>query len=157
MFVEPKGENMGTGTTFKNLVDQLIEKDAKYDNEWRLFVEYLEKNSLLDKCFDLSVDDINKYFDSLVGIRIGASSALNAHIAALSSLFQYLMKENYNFRGLHGYINMTTFRTMYLEKLDIGTKKAIIPMDLLKKLLDKMDKYFIERDKKYPMISSFIC
>lgn len=148
MFVKPKGENMGTGTTFKNLVDQLIEKDAKYDNEWRLFVEYLEKNSLLDKCFDLSVDDINKYFDSLVGIRIGASSALNAHIAALSSLFQYLMKENYNFRGLHGYINMTTFRTMYLEKLDIGTKKAIIPMDLLKKLLDKMDKYFIERDKK---------
>lgn len=33
MFVRPKGENMSTGTTVKNLVDQLIEKDAKYDNK----------------------------------------------------------------------------------------------------------------------------
>lgn len=100
-------------------------KGKRLDYIGRLFVEYLDKNNLLDKCFDLSVDDINKYFDSLIGIRIGASSALNAHIAALSSLFQYLMKENYNFRDLHGYINMTTFRTMYLEKLDIGTKKQL--------------------------------
>ena len=139
---------MNTGNTFKRLVKQLIEEDPKYDNELNAFVEYLEKNNLLDKCFDLSINDINQYFDSLVGVRIGAPSALNAHIAALSSLFQYLMKANYNFRDLHGYINMSTFRTTYLDKLDTGSKKAVIPMNLLKKLLDKMDNYFIERDKK---------
>ena len=139
---------MNTGITFKRLVKQLIEEDSKYDNELNAFVEYLEQNNLLDKCFDLSISDINQYFDSLVGVRIGAPSALNAHIAALSSLFQYLMKANYNFRDLHGYINMSSFRTTYLDKLDTGSKKATIPIDLLKKLLNRMDKYFMERDKK---------
>lgn len=144
-----KGNFMNTGNTFKRLVKQLIKEDDKYDNELNAFVEYLEQNDLLDKCFDLSISDINRYFDSLVGVRIGAPSALNAHIAALSSLFQYLMmKENYNFRELHGYINMASFRTTYLEKIDTGSKKAIIPMDLLQKLLCKMDEYFNERDKK---------
>lgn len=112
---------MNTGKTFKRLVKQLIKEDDKYDNELNAFVEYLEQNDLLDKCFDLSISDINRYFDALVGVRIGAPSALNAHIAALSSLFQYLMmKEKYNFRELHGYINMASFRTTYLEKIDTG-------------------------------------
>lgn len=84
---------MNTGNTFKRLVKQLIEEDSKYDNELNAFVEYLEKNNLLNKCFDLSIYDINQYFDSLVGIRIGAASVLNVYIAALSSLFQYLISE----------------------------------------------------------------
>lgn len=79
---------MNTGNTFERLVKQLIEEDPKYDNELNAFVECLKNNNLLDKCFHLSINDINQYFDSLVGIRIGAPSALNAHIAALSSLFQ---------------------------------------------------------------------
>jgi len=140
---------MNTGDTFKRLVKQLIDEDPKYDNELNAFVEYLEKSNLLDKCFDLSTNDIDQYFDSLVGTRMGASSALNAHIAALSSLFQYLMvEEKYNFRELHGYINMANFRNTYLERLDIGSKKAIIPKKLLRKLLCEMDIYFSERDKR---------
>lgn len=138
---------MNTGNTFKRLVKQLIEEDSKYDNELNAFVEYLEKNNLLNKCFDLSIYDINQYFDSLVGIRIGAASVLNVHIAALSSLFQYLMKEEYNFRALHGYINMPSFRQKYLKILDSGSKKMTIPMNLLKKLLNKMDIFF-EDEKK---------
>ena len=59
---------MNTGKTFKRLVKQLIKEDDKYDNELNAFVEYLEQNDLLDKCFDLSISDITDILMLLLGL-----------------------------------------------------------------------------------------
>lgn len=137
-----------TGKEFRRLVEEMLDIDSQYDNELNAFVEYLIKQDLLDKCFDLSLRDVDKYFDSLIGTRMGVPSTLNAHIAALSNLFEYLIKKNYNFRHLLGYINTDKFRTEYIEKLEAGSQKKIIPMDILKELLYRMDLYFQEKNGK---------
>lgn len=139
---------MSNGENFKRLVSDLIKSDAKYANELNIFVSYLENNNMLDNCFDLSPRDIDKYFDSLINIKIGSPGALNVHIAALSSLFEYLMKEKFPFRDLNGHIGRTTFRNEYLKKIDAGSKKKIIPMDILKDVLNKMDVYFAQNTGK---------
>lgn len=136
---------MNNGENFKNLVNNLIKRDSKYDNELNIFVNYLNKQGLLDHCFDLTTRNIDKYFDSLINVKIGSPSALNVHIAALSSLFEYLTnEEKFNFRALNGHINSSGFRNKYLEILDTGSPKMIIPTDILNDILYKMDIYLNE-------------
>lgn len=96
-------------------------------------------NGLIDNCFDLSTRDMDKYFESLINVKIGSPSALNAHIAALTSLFEYLIDEKFDFRSLHGYINMNNFRNKYLRKIDAGSKKEIIPKNILIDVLNRID------------------
>lgn len=62
-------------------------------------------------------------FDSLVGIKMGVSSTLNAYIAALSCLFEYLMREKYNFRDLLGYIGSAEFRKNIWINLKMDHRK----------------------------------
>lgn len=99
---------------------------------------------MLEKCFDLSTRDIDMYFETLINVKIGSPGALNVHIAALSSLFEYLMNQNFDFRSLHGYINTNEFRNKYLTKIDAGSKKGVIPNDILVSVLNKIDKYYQE-------------
>ena len=129
---------------FKELVNKLNNIDRKYDNELNVFVNYLVSNDLIDRCFDLTPYDMDKYFESLINVKIGSSSSLNRHIAALSALFEYLYSEKLGFRSLHGYINMNDFRNKYLVKLDAGSKKEIIPKDILIDVLNKIDTYYQE-------------
>ena len=129
---------------FKELVNKLNNIDHKYDNELNIFVNYLVSNGLIDRCFDLTPYDMDKYFESLINVKIGSSSSLNRHIAALSALFEYLYSEKLGFRSLHGYINMNDFRNKYLVKLDAGSKKEIIPKDILIDVLNKIDTYYKE-------------
>lgn len=56
---------------------------------------------------------------------MGVSSTLNAYIAALSCLFEYLMREKYNFRDLLGYIGSAEFRKKYLDKLENESQKKL--------------------------------
>ena len=91
---------METGKEFTRLLNNLLRENQQYDTELKNFLDYLKQRDLLNKCFDLSLYDIDQFFDSLVGIKMGVSSTLNAYIAALSCLFEYLMREKYNFRDL---------------------------------------------------------
>lgn len=139
------------------LLNNLLRENQQYDTELKNFLDYLKQRDLLNKCFDLSLYDIDQFFDSLVGIKMGVSSTLNAYIAALSCLFEYLMREKYNFRDLLGYIGSAEFRKKYLDKLENGSQKKIIPMDILQKLLYKMDYYFSKdhgksQDKIYHLL-----
>ena len=148
---------METGKEFTRLLNNLLRENQQYDTELKNFLDYLKQRNLLNKCFDLSLYDIDQFFDSLVGIKMGVSSTLNAYIAALSCLFEYLMREKYNFRDLLGYIGSAEFRKKYLDKLENGSQKKIIPMDILQKLLYKMDYYFSKdhgksQDKIYHLL-----
>lgn len=116
-----------------------------YDNQLKILVKYLDEHELLEKCFDLSTRDIDMYFETLINVKIGSPGALNVHIAALSSLFEYLMNQNFDFRSLHGYINTNEFRNKYLTKIDAGSKKEVIPNDILVNVLNKIDKYYQEK------------
>ena len=82
---------MDTGKEFTRLLNNLLRENQQYDTELKNFLDYLKQRDLLNKCFDLSLYDIDQFFDSLVGIKMGVSSTLNAYIAALSCLFEYLM------------------------------------------------------------------
>ena len=97
----------------------------QYDTELKNFLDYLKQRNLLNKCFDLSLYDIDQFFDSLVGIKMGVSSTLNAYIAALSCLFEYLMREKYNFRDLLGYIGSAEFRKNIWINLKMGHRKKL--------------------------------
>lgn len=134
---------MSNGENFKMLVNNLIQKDAKYDNELNVFVNYLQKHNILDNCFDLTTRDIDKYFDSLINVKIGTPSALNTHIAALSGLFEYLISEKFNFRALNGHINSISFKNKYLERLDSGSTKMVIPTDILVDILYRTDEFLL--------------
>lgn len=101
---------METGKEFTRLLNNLLRENQQYDTELKNFLDYLKQRDLLNKCFDLSLYDIDQFFDSLVGIKMGVSSTLNAYIAALSCLFEYLCREKYNFRDLLGYIGSAEFR-----------------------------------------------
>ncbi|RHO87127.1 hypothetical protein DW049_08955 [Ruminococcus sp. AF41-9] len=139
---------METGREFIRLLNKLLSEEPKYDNELKTFLHYLERENLLDKCFDLSLRDIDEFFDSLIGIKMGVLSTLNMYIAALTSLFEYLLRENHNFRALLGYIGSATFKEKYINKLGNGSQKKVIPMDILQKLLSKMEDYFSQENKK---------
>ena len=80
---------METGKEFTRLLNNLLRENQQYDTELKNFLDYLKQRDLLNKCFDLSLYDIDQFFDSLVGIKMGVSSTLNAYIAALSCLFLY--------------------------------------------------------------------
>lgn len=116
---------METGKEFTRLLNNLLRENQQYDTELKNFLDYLKQRDLLNKCFDLSLYDIDQFFDSLVGIKMGVSSTLNAYIAALSCLFEYLMREKYNFRDLLGYIGSAEFRKKYLDKLENGSQKKL--------------------------------
>lgn len=75
---------METGKEFTRLLNNLLRENQQYDTELKNFLDYLKQRDLLNKCFDLSLYDIDQFFDSLVGIKMGVSSTLNAYIAALS-------------------------------------------------------------------------
>ncbi|MBE5984906.1 MAG: hypothetical protein E7248_16620 [Paenibacillaceae bacterium] len=132
---------MGNGENFKILIENLIEKDNKYENALRTFLNYLIENELSDYCFDLSLRDIDKYFESLIKVKIDSPSTLNSHIAGLTSLFVYLMENYFNFRELHAYINTPQFKNKILEKIDTGSKKSVIPINLLTDVLCKIENY----------------
>lgn len=133
---------MKNGEHFIELVNNLLAEDSKYDNELNIFVKYLENNDLIDNCFDLSIRDMDNYFESLINVKFGSTSALNTHIAALTALFEYLMNKRFDFRALHSYINRNDFRIKYMEKLDTGSKKEIIPKHILIDTLNKIDIYY---------------
>ncbi len=144
---------MENGENFRRLIENLIEKDNKYENALRTFLNYLIENGLSDYCFDLSLRDIDKYFESLIKVKIDSPSTLNSHIAGLTSLFVYLMENYFNFRELHAYINTPQFKNKILEKIDTGSKKSVIPINLLTDVLSKIEKYLegdltSQKDKK---------
>lgn len=139
---------METGREFVRLLNKMLSEDPQYDNELNTFLQYLKRENLLDKCFDLSLHDIDEFFDSLIGVKMGVLSTLHIYIAALSSFFEYLLKENHNFRNLLGYIGSAKFKEKYINKLEEGSQKKIIPIDILQKLLGKMDCYFSQQNKK---------
>lgn len=116
---------METGKEFTRLLNNLLRENQQYDTELKNFLDYLKQRDLLNKCFDLSLYDIDQFFDSLVGIKMGVSSTLNAYIAALSCLFEYLMREKYNFRDLLGYIGSAEFRKKYLVNLKMDHRKKL--------------------------------
>ena len=69
---------METGKEFTRLLNNLLRENQQYDTELKNFLDYLKQRNLLNKCFDLSLYDIDQFFDSLVGIKMGVSSTLNA-------------------------------------------------------------------------------
>lgn len=116
---------METGKEFTRLLNNLLRENQQYDTELKNFLDYLKQRDLLNKCFDLSLYDIDQFFDSLVGIKMGVSSTLNAYIAALSCLFEYLMREKYNFRDLLGYIGSAEFRKNIWINLKMDYRKKL--------------------------------
>ena len=64
---------METGKEFTRLLNNLLRENQQYDTELKNFLDYLKQRDLLNKCFDLSLYDIDQFFDSLVGIKMGAS------------------------------------------------------------------------------------
>ena len=116
---------METGKEFTKLLNNLLREHQQYDTELKNFLDYLKQRDLLNKCFDLSLYDIDQFFDSLVGIKMGVSSTLNAYIAALSCLFEYLMREKYNFRDLLGYIGSAEFRKNIWINLKMDHRKKL--------------------------------
>ena len=116
---------METGKEFTRLLNNLLRENQQYYTELKNFLDYLKQRNLLNKCFDLSLYDIDQFFDSLVGIKMGVSSTLNAYIAALSCLFEYLMREKYNFRDLLGYIGSAEFRKNIWINLKMGHRKKL--------------------------------
>lgn len=116
---------METGKEFTRLLNNLLRENQQYDTELKNFLDYLKQRDLLNKCFDLSLYDIDQFFDSLVGIKMGVSSTLNAYIAALSCLFEYLMREKYNFRDLLGYIGSAEFRKNIWINLKMDHRKKL--------------------------------
>lgn len=139
---------MDNAKFFESLVKEFLRENEKYDSEMRIFMGYLKKHNLLEKAFDLTIENIEQYFNYAIEMnKIGTPGSLNPHIAVLMSLFDYLTQKHMNnFRELYAYIDSSDFRNRMLDKIDLCRKKSIIEVDLLQRVLNKMDEY-IEANK----------
>lgn len=139
---------MNNKINFKNLLNDMLSKDDKYSNELTIFHNYLIEHELIDRVFDLTINEIDDYFDSLYTGKVGFKATLTTHISALKALFNHLISNNYNFRSLLAHISTKHFRMQAEERVKDGVKKGIIPMELLKSTLYKMDEYIIINSNK---------
>lgn len=134
---------MNNRISFENMLSNLLSKDNKYSNELTIFQNYLIEKELIDQVFDLSINDIDDYFNSLYTGKVGFKATLTTHISALKSLFNYLISNKYNFRSLLAHISTKSFREQAKVRVKDGVKKGIIPIELLKSTLYKMDEYIL--------------
>lgn len=139
---------MDNYTKFKDLVDDLLDKDPTYKNEINNFLNFLNDRMLTNKVFYLSEYDIDQYFVYSFDTKIGTIPTLTTHIAALRNLFTYLIDNHYNFTALYGYINNPSFRSQLSSDLDTSYKKGIIPSTLLNTVLYRMDNFISENITK---------
>lgn len=137
---------MDNAKFFESLVKEFLSKNEKYDSEMRIFMGYLKKHNLLEKAFDLTIENIEQYFNYAIEMnKIGTPGSLNPHIAVLMALFDYLTQKHMNnFRELYAYIDSSDFRNRMLAQIDLCRKKSIIEVDLLQRVLKKMDEYIDE-------------
>lgn len=132
---------MNNRISFENMLNDLLTKDNKYSNELTIFKNYLIGSKLIDQVFDLSINDLDDYFDSLYTDKVGFKATLTTHISALKTLFNYMISNKYNFRSLLAHISTKSFREQAEERVKDGVKKGIIPIELLNSTLYKMDEY----------------
>ena len=126
---------------FNILVDEYLEQDKTYELQIKNFKNFLVKKNLQNQVFNLERKNIDDFFEDSFTSKIGAEPTLTAHIAALKSLFSFLISKEYNFSNLNGYINALPFKQKMLKNVAKSITKSRLSNETLTKILEKLDKY----------------
>ncbi len=132
---------------FNSFVKEFLHKDSTYKQQIENFQAYLKKYKLEDRVFNLYETNIDDFFEYAFEHNIGTDAQLTSHIAALKSLFGFLIDKKQKFSDLNGYISTTSFKEKYLERVDRSFSKKFLPMTLINKVLFTLDLY-IEKNKE---------
>ncbi len=101
---------MTNSERFETLVNEYLKMDNTYKNPINCFLEFLTENNYKEKVFNLNITHIDEYFIYSFKKNIGIDTTLNTHIAALKSLFNFLLEKEIDFKGLLGYISSEKYR-----------------------------------------------
>lgn len=123
------------------LLDMNKYKDEnQYMNETNVFRKFIQENSLQNRVFKLSTDDIDNYFlYCKVNKKLNSKSTLNSHLAALKKIFDYLNKKDYDFNSQLGYISSEYFLNKIQDKINIPKSKELLSIQLLYEIMEKLD------------------
>lgn len=103
---------------FNSLVNDFLDKDNTYKQQIENFQLYLKQYNLEDRVFNLYEVNIDNFFEYAFKQNIGTDAQLTSHIAALKSLFGFLIGKNQKFSELNGYISTAAFKNKYLDRVD---------------------------------------
>ncbi len=128
----------------RNLIieSKKYKRQTKYENELDAFLVYLRKNNVDDRILKLSTEDIDDYLLDCINIsKITTKGTLETHIAALKYAFQYLIKLNYRYDDLLGYLFGADIKNKNYEILDDIAPKEIISLEKIHGILDYLNNY----------------
>lgn len=129
---------------FNSFVNEFLDKDNTYKQQIENFQLYLKLYNLEDKVFNLYEANIDDFFEYAFKQNIGTDAQLTSHIAALKSLFGFLINKNQKFSELNGYISTAAFKNKYLDRVDRSFSKKFLPMALVNKVICSIDAYIDE-------------
>lgn len=95
---------------FNSFVKEFLDKDSTYKQQIENFQKYLKTYSLEDKVFNLYETNADDFFEYAFRQNIGTEAQLTSHIAALKSLFGFLIDKKQRFADLYGYISNPCIR-----------------------------------------------
>ncbi len=130
---------MNNADKFSSLISDCLQENPMYKSELNNFKKYLIDRMILEKAFNLNETHIDEYFVYSYDAKIGSVPTLTSHIAALKALFSFLMKCEYDFKRLNGYINTQSFKDRLSEKLSNSISKQVLHEDLIRTILVKID------------------
>lgn len=142
------GDIMSNGERFRALVDELLKESPQYRNEITNFLNYLRDRMLEDKVFNLNVNHIDNYFVYSYDTKIGSVPTLTTHISALKLLFDYLIRNEFDFKSLYAYISTAGYKEKLSKQLEKSFKKPVIDTTLLNSILYKMDNHIMNNISK---------
>lgn len=132
---------------FNAFVNEFLAKDDTYKQQIENFQLYLKAYNLEDRVFNLYEANIDDFFEYAFIQNIGTDAQLTSHIAALKSLFGFLISKNQKFSELNGYVSTPAFKSKYLNRVERSVSKKFLPMSMVNKVLLTIDEY-IERNKR---------
>lgn len=133
---------------FNMLVKDFLKADNKYKLQIENFQNYLVKYKLTDRVFNLYESNIDDFFEYAIEKNIGTKSQLVSHIAALKSLFNYLIDNNLKYSDLNGYISNPAFKEKYSHKVDEVCNKDILPIEMINRILKSMDSSISDKENR---------
>lgn len=131
---------------FNMFVKDFLQDDNKYKLQIENFQNYLVEYKLTDRVFNLYESNIDDFFEYAIEKNIGTKSQLVSHIAALKSLFNHFIDENWKFSELNGYISNPAFKEKYSHKVDEVRNKDILSIEMINRVLKTMDSYISNKE-----------
>ena len=127
---------------FNLLIENALIQEETYNNQVKNFKEYLQQYNLEDKIYNLETIDIDNYFDYSIPKKIGNTSTLTSHIAALKFIFNKMIENDIqSFKKLYGHLDNELYKINLSLKVPSPSRSTVINDELLISVILKFEEH----------------